>query len=940
MFNRSAPLKRKLMVAAACGLVATLVPGLHTAARAQSAGNPLNTTSPPVSNNAQPSAPPNTSAVPPASNTPENIVVRAQRRLVKEKNSPSAVTELGEKAITATGVSGSVESLLRQAPSVYVYQQGIGDSAPVLTIRGLRGLEIATTLDGVPIQDLEAPGAASNEGNVGSVISLGQISGVSIYPGVAYPNRNTFGTIGGTVAYDSLRPSKESYIDVFGEMGSFQTYKTGITLNSGAVDSPLGTGDNAASILASYSNLQSSGFIDYTGSRYNTSEVAFDKPYDDGQSKFQATVLYNTAHGYFENEPVPLPYLQKFGQFSNYPTSVSQNYQQNDFLTVIVKNDKYINDIIPDLGLTFFYLQNDQSTLTYAGINDLAPSGTSSPVTVGSGVNTVSPFINNAAGFGYGYGFGSAVGGAGGSYYGPLGAPLYSPAYPYDPGARYPVGSKYCPTSVANKFINAGLAIPCGLNSQLAVGHNYTYGIQPRMTIDPPDIFGISQSIQVGGIAANEASPATKEFFGATTDVAQSNSNQSNIFGGGYDGGSQRTIYQGYAQDKITLLDGTLHLTPGATLEGTTSSLKGSQIFDGLTGTYVGYKAVKWDREFLPFFNITYDLDKIAPLVKGLSVYGSIGNSALFAPTTDFGPNAAGTPPYASIVHLYEGGLIYNTPTIAAHFDYFYQKVDRDFGFFQNQSPPDVGEEIYTNYGQREFKGVETAVTWQVTPDLQLFGNASYTLAKYLTNSFAFVTVAQDQFGIGLKGDPVTGIPNVISTFGADYTHKSLARDGDVFDIRATEQFTGHQATTTDISALEPGFNSIPSFQGLGPAGPCTLVGGAATGVGCTRFSQLTGSTVYDPNGGIKSFFVTNLDISYTLPTPFLPALKRLKFDLNVQNLFNKFYYQYFYKQISPGSCQVTKTNPTGNPYGCSLDFADGIPGQPASVFFTVSARF
>ena len=170
------------MVAAACGLVATLVPGMHTTAQAQSAGNPLNTTSTPASNSAQPSAPPNTSAVPPAGNVPENIVVRAQRRLVKEKNSPSAVTELGEKAITATGVSGSVESLLRQAPSVYVYQQGIGDNAPVLTIRGLRGLEVATTLDGVPIQDLEAPGAASNAGNIGSVLSLGQISGVSIYP--------------------------------------------------------------------------------------------------------------------------------------------------------------------------------------------------------------------------------------------------------------------------------------------------------------------------------------------------------------------------------------------------------------------------------------------------------------------------------------------------------------------------------------------------------------------------------------------------------------------------------------------------------------------------------------------------------------------------------------------------------------------------------------
>src|ERR1700691_5162762 len=53
----------------------------------------------------------------------ESVVVRAQRRLLKEKNSPSAVTELGAKQISAVGVSGSAASLLRQAPSVYVYQQ-------------------------------------------------------------------------------------------------------------------------------------------------------------------------------------------------------------------------------------------------------------------------------------------------------------------------------------------------------------------------------------------------------------------------------------------------------------------------------------------------------------------------------------------------------------------------------------------------------------------------------------------------------------------------------------------------------------------------------------------------------------------------------------------------------------------------------------------------
>jgi len=912
--------KQHLMMFSACGLVASLVPAAPAFAQTAAGG--------------QVQLAQATATDVDKGNT-ETITVRAAKRLQKEKNSPSAVTELGEKAIAATGVSGSVASILRQAPAVNLYQQGIGDNAPVLTIRGIRGLEVATTLDGVPIQDLEAPGSAYNANNIGSYISLNQISGVSIYPGVAYPNRNTFGTIGGTVAYDSLRPSDDKYIDLVGEIGAFDTYKEGFTINTGSLDGPAGSGDNAPKLLMAYSNLQTAGFIDYTGARYNNTEVAFDKPYDDGQSKFQATVLYNTGKGLFENEPVPVPYLQKNGNFSNYDPTVWQDFEKNDYLTLILKNDTYINDLIPDVGLSLFYLQNDSSTDTYAGIADLAPSGVQTPVSIGSGANTVVPFINNPAGFGYGWGSGN------GAYYGP-GNLLYNAQYPYNPGALYPVGSKYCPANVAAKYTSNGDAIPCGLNSELAIGHSYSYGIQPRVTIDPPDIFGIDQIIQIGGIVAKETSPSTKQYYGATTQVAEIPSNLSNIFGGGFDGGTERTIFQGYAQDKINLIDGTLHVTPGATLEGTYSSYDQSSVF-GPPG-YEAFKNTKWDREFLPFFNITYDFDQVAPALKGASIYGSIANSALFAPVTDFSPSAQAAPPYASIVHLYEGGLTYNTPTLSAHADYFYQKVDRDFGFFQNQSGPEIGLEDYTNFGQREFKGFETAITWQVTPQLQLFGNASYTLAHYLTNSFAFTTVAEDQYGIAIKGAPVTGVPNWLSTFGADYTRKGSLEDGDAFNVRVTEQYTGFQATTYDIN-YSTGFSQIGNFPGLGPAGPCTPVGSPGaytgyTGTGCLRFSQLSGDTVYDPHGGISPYFITNLDLNYTLPTPYLPVLKRLKFDLNIQNLLNKFYYQYFYKQVSPGVCSITKSNPVGSNYGCTVNFADGIPGQPFSVFFTVTARF
>jgi iron complex outermembrane receptor protein len=238
----------------------------------------------------------------------ESIVVRAQRQLLKDKNSPSAVTELGAAQIQQTGVGGSIATLLRQAPSVFVYQQGIGNNEPVLTIRGVRGLETAQTLDGVPMQDLLSGGTGGYLQNIiGGRFNLDQINGVQIYPGVAYPDKNTFGTIGGTVAYASKRPDADPSVEVFGSVGSFKLFNEGVTLNSGAVDSAFGTGDNAVRAMVQYSNQQNAGFVDWTPARFNNFEAALDKPYDDGLSKFQATILYNTGNALYTPEPVPLP---------------------------------------------------------------------------------------------------------------------------------------------------------------------------------------------------------------------------------------------------------------------------------------------------------------------------------------------------------------------------------------------------------------------------------------------------------------------------------------------------------------------------------------------------------------------------------------------------------------------------------------------------------
>jgi iron complex outermembrane receptor protein len=921
------------MLASACGLVVNLVSAASLLAQSATPTQLAQATQP----------------VPSGSGTPsditkgasETIIVRAQRQLVREKNSPSAVTELGAKAITQTGVGGSIATLLRQAPSVYVYQQGIGNNEPVLTIRGIRGLETAQTLDGVPMQDLLSGGTGQILQNIiGGHFNLDQISGVSIYPGVAYPDRNTFGTIGGTVAYDSKRPTNDMSAEVFGSVGSFKTFNEGFTLNSGSLDGVLGTGDNAPKLLLQYSNLQTAGFVDYTPARYNNMEFAFDKPYDDGLSKFQATVLYNTGSALYTPEPVPLPYLAKYGRFSNYSPDEEFTYQHNDYLTILLKNDKYVNDYLT-VGLSAFYLNSDSTSLSYA--NNLAFSPfTTGPLAGSYDVGGASPFLQVPAGFGLGDGS-----------YGP-GQTIYSPtAYPYNPLAQYPAGSSTCNATVVARFASSPGALPCGLNASLQNLHNDTYGIQPRALITPPEIFGIEQNIHVGALVAKETQPNTPNYLGGTPNVKASLQNASgNFSASGFDGGVQRSIYLAYAQDKIDILDNSLHITPGLTIEGSDSSYLGSeaefgtpsaatlasaycQAINPSTGmpnpcVFGNFKQHKWDREVLPFLNVSYDFDKVLPMLKGLSVYASTGQSALFAPVTDFGPSTTQAPPGASIVHLYEGGIKYNTATLAISADYFYQKVDRDFGFIEYQYGALLGQNFYDSSGQREFKGVEGAITWQATPEIQLFGNASHQLAKYLVTNAADATVQEEQFGLAIKGTPISGIPDWTANFGVDYTPKSVFREGDSVDARFSGEYVGHQYSTVDLS-------------GYGNYGP--IPGSTATYPSYDYYLATAGQTVTDtnPKNGISPYVLFNLDVSYTLPTLSLPFLKQIKFDLNAQNIFNHMYFQYFYHQVTP-NCSSPLTS---GPYKgqapslyCGESFADGIPGEPASVIFTVSAKF
>ena len=260
------------------------------------------------------------------------VTVVAQRLLKRDKDVASAITEITPTQIAAQGITmGSIQTLLKQTPSVNAYTQGPGQTAPTLSIRGERAGELSETLDGVPLTDLLAgqSGASGNylSNNVGSAIVLSQISGVNVYAGVAPPDKQGFGTVGGTVAYSLVKPTDKPYVELEGGVGSFSTYHGGININTGRI----GGDADALKALLQYDQSETAGYVQNTYSQYKNILFSIDKPYDDALSDVRFTLIDNTGRGNVQTQPTPTALIKSNGLNYNFPNNIGYYNQSGNF---------------------------------------------------------------------------------------------------------------------------------------------------------------------------------------------------------------------------------------------------------------------------------------------------------------------------------------------------------------------------------------------------------------------------------------------------------------------------------------------------------------------------------------------------------------------------------------------------------------------------------
>jgi iron complex outermembrane receptor protein len=550
------------------------------------------------------------------------IKIVNKKNLLKEKDLPSAITHLSQQSIDEVNATqGSIQTLLKLAPSVQAYSQGPGQSAPTLAIRGVKNDELAETLDGIPLTSFSGGSGDYLSNNIGAPVNLLEISSADVIPGVAPPEDQGFGTVGGTVAYTTTQPTNDPYGELEGGFGSFNTQHIGFDINTGK----LYDSEDAPKAFLMYDQSETSGFVSNTPAKYHNFLFNIEKPYDNGLSKVGLVIIFNQGQGLVQTTPTPIALINANKFTYNFPESLGYYNQAGQFLTTILSNHSFINQYLSFDG-SLFYQHSSDTIDSYA-----APSTVDGSIPYA--VNVQAPY----------------------NFFGDLGDPAL--------GHQTPGYFTYNPTAVFGSAEN-------GESSEYTTGHDNKIGATGRVNIFLPN-----NTIAIGGLIAKESSGGAQYVYGG--DQAQENQDD------GYNslslgGGAQRTVFVGYISDKIDLLDNKLHIEPGARVTAAYSST-----ITQYTDSYQDAKYQNFTKVGEPYIGISYDapfnLVPYATYGKG-SLFSPLADYAggiSGLPGTTHTPNP-------EIVHLYEAGLRYDTPDLLLSADYYYQNVTDAFSFFEN----------------------------------------------------------------------------------------------------------------------------------------------------------------------------------------------------------------------------------------------------------------
>jgi len=190
-----------------------------------------------------------------AENILEEVLISATRA---NKKTPIAFTNLTKKEIESTNLGQDLPILLDQLPSVVTTSDaGAGVGYTGIRVRGSDATRINVTINGIPYNDPESQGTFW----VNMPDFSSSVEDIQLQRGVG-TSTNGSGAFGASLNIQTQKPSKKGYVSTSHSVGSYNTTKHNININTGI--------HNNFYAAVRLSNISSDGYIDRSGSKLNS----------------------------------------------------------------------------------------------------------------------------------------------------------------------------------------------------------------------------------------------------------------------------------------------------------------------------------------------------------------------------------------------------------------------------------------------------------------------------------------------------------------------------------------------------------------------------------------------------------------------------------------------------------------------------------------------
>lgn len=172
-----------------------------------------------------------------------------------DKSSPFSYSEQGTEEIGVKNLAQDLPLLVEHTPSMVVTTDaGAGVGYSGMRIRGSDATRVNVNINGIPLNDSESHGVFWV--NLPDLAT--SVERIQIQRGVG-PSTNGSGAFGATVGLNTDYIHQNPFVRIEGSYGSFNTYKTAVTVSTGLMN-------NKYLIEGRYSGINSDGYMDRASS--------------------------------------------------------------------------------------------------------------------------------------------------------------------------------------------------------------------------------------------------------------------------------------------------------------------------------------------------------------------------------------------------------------------------------------------------------------------------------------------------------------------------------------------------------------------------------------------------------------------------------------------------------------------------------------------------